>query len=67
MIRKEVFMAIPVINEEACEGCGSCQEICPEVFQLGDDEKAHVIGPDKCNTCNCQEAVDLCPVQAITL
>lgn len=67
MIRKEVSMAKPVINEELCEGCGSCSELCPEVFQLGDDEKARVIGPDKCNTCNCQEAADLCPTQAITL
>jgi len=66
--RKEVFMANPpVVNEETCEGCASCVELCPEVFQLGDDGKAHVIGPDKCNTCNCQEAADLCPVQAITL
>jgi ferredoxin len=60
-------MPKPVINVDDCEGCGSCQEICPEVFQLGDDEKAQVIGPDKCNTCNCQEAAELCPVQAITL
>jgi ferredoxin len=67
MTRKEVSMAKPVINEELCEGCSSCVELCPEVFQLGNDEKAHVIGPDKCNTCNCQEAADLCPTQAITL
>lgn len=58
-------MAKPVINEELCEGCGSCQEVCPEVFEVR-DEKAYVIGPDKCNTCNCQEAADLCPTQAIT-
>ena len=60
-------MAKPVVDDAACEGCGSCVELCPEVFQLGDDEKAHVIGPDKCSTCNCQEAVDLCPTQCITM
>jgi ferredoxin len=64
--RKEVFMPKPVVDEAICEGCGSCVEICPEVFEVV-DEKAHVIGPDKCNTCNCQEAADLCPVQAITI
>jgi ferredoxin len=41
-------MAKPVINVDDCEGCGSCEETCPEVFKLGDDEKATVIGPDKC-------------------
>jgi ferredoxin len=60
-------MPKPVINEEVCEGCGTCQETCPEVFQVGDDEKAHVIGPDKLDTCNLQEVVELCPTQAITL
>jgi ferredoxin len=60
-------MPKPVVNEELCEGCATCQETCPEVFQVGDDEKAHVIGPDKIDTCNIQEAIELCPTQAITL
>ncbi len=55
------------IDVDACEGCGTCSETCPEVFEVGADEKAVVIGPDKCNTCNCQEAAELCPTQAITL
>jgi len=25
-----------------------------------------VIGPDQCASCNCQEAIDTCPVQAIS-
>ena len=60
-------MAKPVVNEDLCEGCATCEEMCPEVFKIGDDGKAHVVGPDKCNTCNCQEAADTCPVQAITI
>lgn len=59
-------MAKPVVNEDVCEGCGTCEEMCPEVFKV-EGEKAKVIGPDKCNTCNCQEAADTCPTQAITL
>jgi len=50
---------------DLCIGCGSCVELCPEVFELK-DEKAYVKGPDKCDTCNCQEAVEICPVEAIS-
>jgi ferredoxin len=60
-------MATPEIDMEVCIGCGTCAELCPEVFELNDDEKAVVIGPDKCDTCDCQEAVDNCPVECITL
>ncbi len=59
-------MKTPVVDYETCIGCGSCVELCPEVFELRSDEKAWVIGPDKCHTCNCQEAIDVCPVQAIS-
>jgi len=59
-------MAKPVVDVDACEGCGTCEEMCPEVFKVV-DEKAEVIGPDKCDTCDCQEAADTCPTQAITM
>lgn len=59
-------MKKPAVDYETCIGCGSCVELCPEVFELRSDEKAWVIGPDKCYTCNCQEALDICPVQAIS-
>ena len=36
-----------VIDEEECIGCGTCEEICPEVFKLNPDtEKAEVIKPE---------------------
>lgn len=56
----------PVIDWGLCEGCGSCVAVCPEVFELRDDGKAYVTGADKCGTCDCKEAADICPVQAIT-
>ena len=59
-------MKKPVVDEELCIGCGECVDKCPEVFELRDD-KAYVIGPDKCGTCNCEETVDICPVQAISI
>ena len=59
-------MPIPVIDREDCIGCGSCVDLCPEVFEMRDDEKAWVYEPDKCDICNCQEAIDVCPSAAIT-
>ena len=58
-------MQRPVIDEDLCVGCGLCASICPTVFQLNSDEKSEVIGKDKCSTCDCQQAIDNCPAQAI--
>lgn len=58
-------MKTPVVDWGLCEGCGSCVAVCPDVFEMKDD-KAYVIGPDKCSTCDCKEAADICPVLAIT-
>ncbi|NOX21203.1 MAG: ferredoxin [Nitrospirae bacterium] len=58
-------MPKPVIDWDLCEGCESCVAICPEVFEMADDGKAVVKNPDACDTCDCQEAIDTCPVEAI--
>lgn len=59
-------MATPVVDYSECTGCGSCVELCPDVFEMR-DEKAWVIGYEKCNTCDCQAAVNACPSEAIKL
>ena len=59
-------MKTPAVHFDLCIGCGSCVEICPEVFKLRDDEKAWVIGYDKCTTCDCEEAANICPTEAIS-
>lgn len=59
-------MKIPVVDYDLCVGCETCAELCPEVFEMRDDGKAYVIGEDKCETCDCQEAMDSCPSEAIS-
>ncbi len=56
----------PFIDFEQCIGCGSCAEICPDVFEVREDAKAYIIAKDKCDTCDCREAADICPTEAIS-
>jgi len=58
-------MKRPMVNQELCIGCGSCETICPAVFKVI-NEKSNVIAPDQCSECDCQSAADLCPVGAIS-
>lgn len=48
---------------EDCIGCESCVEVCPDVFVM-DGEHAAVTNPDATADC-IDEAIDICPVQAI--
>ncbi len=58
-------MAI-VIDEDACMGCESCVEICPDVFEMNSDgDKAVVINDSADDDC-VDEAIDSCPAEAIT-
>ncbi len=58
----------PKVDPELCVGCGLCVDICPEVFELGDDGIARVANPDACAQLeSCREAADSCPVEAIII
>lgn len=52
------------INKKKCIGCGACVASCPEVFEMDEEGKAH-IRSNKNIPC-IQEAIDGCPVDAIT-
>jgi len=54
------------IDEDECIGCGTCEEICPEVFKLNTDtEKAEVIMPEGGPEDLIEEAIDNCPASCI--
>ncbi len=55
------------IDQEKCIGCGACVSLCEDVFELGDDGKAHVKEGANCSKCDCKAAAESCPVEAITV
>ena len=55
------------INEEECIGCGACEGICPEVFELDNEKgKAVVIKPEGGPEDLIEEAIEACPVSCIS-
>ncbi|MCL6520584.1 MAG: ferredoxin [Armatimonadetes bacterium] len=59
----------PEIDESLCIGDAICADICPEVFEMGDDNLAHVInenpGPELEE--KVREAAEACPTGAISV
>ena len=54
------------IDEDECIGCGSCVEICPDVFVFNDDtDKAEVIDENLGGEGCVDDAVTSCPVECI--
>lgn len=59
-------MAKPVVSHDLCIGCGTCEGLCPETFKLVDG-KSTVVEGGACSEEKLQEAVQSCPVGAISL
>ena len=60
-------MPKPVIDQDKCIGCGSCELVCPVVFKLNEEGKAQVKSVDfKVNKHDIDQAIDLCPTEAIS-
>lgn len=59
----------PEVDESLCIGDGICVDICPEVFEMRDDNLAHVINenPDESLHERTREAADACPTSAINI
>ena len=58
-----------VINEMLCEGNGECMKAAPEVFVVGDDDRARLLveRPVEALRVRVETAVRRCPRQAIAL
>ncbi|WP_027356957.1 ferredoxin [Desulfofundulus thermocisternus] len=57
---------IPYIESEECLACGSCVDVCPDVFQMNKTLGfAEVVNPQGAGEDEIQEAIDMCPAQCI--
>jgi len=58
-----------IVDADECIGCGLCVDMCPEVFEMTDDDKAEAkageVPPEAEDTC--RDAADECPVEAISI
>lgn len=57
-----------VVDKDKCIGCGSCVSIAEEYFKLGEGGKSEVIKDyDEKDEAIVKEAIDACPVEAISI
>lgn len=58
-----------VIDYDLCEGNAQCVKICPEVFEVRDDDRAYLLidRPGKELRATVEAAVRRCPRQAISI
>lgn len=59
-------MANPAVDKDLCVGCALCAQVCSEVFDMGADGVAVVKADADLNAACIQDAVDQCPVGAIS-
>jgi ferredoxin len=55
------------VDLDLCIGCGICPDVAPQVFEMGTDDKAHVLVdpvPGE-HQAACRDARDQCPQAAI--
>ncbi len=59
-------MAVPVVDPDLCTGCELCLDAAPNTFEMSDDGISVVVDPTGDDEDAIQEAIDNCPVEAIS-
>lgn len=54
------------VNRETCIGCGACATTCSDVFVMKDGKSSVVKGKEGSKEPCVKEAIDACPVSAIS-
>jgi ferredoxin len=63
-----------VVERDRCTSCGSCEDLCPELFELDEGGIAHIIGSERVENNDVIEmeeekcgldAAESCPVMII--
>ncbi|MCL5290230.1 MAG: ferredoxin [Bacillota bacterium] len=58
-----------VVDQDLCISCGTCIDVCPEVYDWNDEEKAYAVVdevPDGQED-QAKEAAESCPTEAIKI
>ena len=57
------------VDADTCIGCAACEGICPEVFEMTDEDKAivKVVEVPAEHDRACRDAAEQCPVEAISV
>jgi len=58
-----------VIDYDRCESNARCMQVAPEIFEVRDDDKLHVLdeSPPESARARVMQAVRVCPKQAISI
>jgi len=58
-----------IVDYDLCEANAVCMKVCPEVFDLHDDDALHLktSHPDESLRAKVEEAVRRCPRQALSI
>ncbi|MFP4474722.1 MAG: ferredoxin [Desulfatibacillaceae bacterium] len=60
-------MKRPVVDQQECVDCGSCTELCPDIFVRNDDmEVVQAVEMDEYPEDCVDEAIATCPVECIS-
>ena len=53
------------VDKETCIGCGSCESLCPKIFEIKDLKAKVKKGQEKSKDKCIKEVIDICPVDAV--